>query len=108
MQLLHLGLTAMCPHGGQVQAIPSQARVRLSGQPALILSDACMIAGCAFMVGPKPQPCVKIQWMMGALRIKIGGQPALLKTSMALCLSADQIPAGPPNVLNCQMRVKGQ
>jgi hypothetical protein len=31
----------------------------------------------------------------------------LLKASTGLCLSAEQIPQGPPNVIMTQMRVKG-
>ena len=106
--LLHQGMTAMCPHAGQVQATPSQVRVKVGGQLALVQSDLCMVSGCAFTVGTKPQPCVKVQWIVAAVRVKMGGQPALLKTSVGLCQSADQIPAGPPQIVQSQVRVSGQ
>ena len=106
--MLHVGMTAMCPHGGQVQATPSQVRVKVGGQIALVQSDLCMVAGCVFTVGTKPQPCVKIQWIVASLRVKLGGQPALLQSSTGLCLSADQIPAGPPNIVQTQVRATAQ
>ena len=79
----------------------------VSGQPVATLSDMYLVAGCPFVVGPKPQPCVKVQWLVGAARVMVGGQPALLQTSPGLCQSAEQIPAGPPTVIAGQVRVKG-
>ena len=38
-------------------------------------------------------------------RVLVGGQPALLQTSTGLCLSAEQIPQGPPTVTVNQSRV---
>jgi uncharacterized Zn-binding protein involved in type VI secretion len=106
--LLHVGATAICPHGGQVTIIPASPRVLVSGQPVATLADTTLVAGCAFTVpGPKPQPCVKVQWIAGAVRVLVGGQPALLQTSPGLCLSAEQIPQGPPTVVAGQIRVKG-
>ncbi|MGH2354065.1 MAG: hypothetical protein ACRDJN_20865 [Chloroflexota bacterium] len=106
--LLQVGATAMCPHGGQVSIISSNTRVLLGGQPAATLNDTYPIAGCPFTVpGPKPQPCVKVQWIVPALRVLVNRQPAILQTSTGLCLSAEQIPQGPPNVVVTQVRVKG-
>ena len=105
--LLHVGATAICPHGGQVTIIPSSPRVLVSGQPVATLADTTLVAGCAFTVGPKPQPCIKVQWIAGAVRVMVGGQPALLQTSPGLCQSAEQIPQGPPTVIAGQVRVKG-
>jgi uncharacterized Zn-binding protein involved in type VI secretion len=106
--LYQVGATAMCPHGGQVTAIPSAPRVTLGGSPATVISDQFMIAGCAFTTPvPKPQPCVKVLWLMGALRVKINGQPAVLVDSKGVCQSVEQIPQGPPSVTLTQLRVKG-
>jgi uncharacterized Zn-binding protein involved in type VI secretion len=105
--LLHVGATAICPHGGQVTIIPSSPRVLVSGQPVATFSDTTLVAGCAFTVGPKPQPCIKVQWLVPAARVTVGGQPALLQTSPGLCQSAEQIPQGPPTVIAGQMRVQG-
>jgi hypothetical protein len=106
--LFHVGAAAMCPHGGQVTTAPGAARVLVGGQPAATMGDSYTVAGCAFMVpGPKPQPCVKVQWIAPATRVLIGGQPAILATSAGLCQSAEQIPGGPPSVTTTQTRVTG-
>lgn len=106
--LLHVGATAICPHGGQVSIISSNTRVLVSSQPVATQNDTYMVAGCAFTIPPaKPQPCVKVQWLVPASRVKVGGQPVILQASTGLCQSAEQIPQGPPNVLVTQLRVKG-
>jgi hypothetical protein len=111
-QMLQVGLTAMCPHGGQVQAVAASPRVKMSGQLALVQSDTFTISGCPFQipppVGPKPQPCVKVQWLVAAMRVKIGGTPVLITSSTGLCQSAEQIPQGSPNIVVTQIRVKAQ
>ncbi len=106
--LLHVGATVMCPHGGQVSIASTNTRVTVGGQAVATMSDTYTIAGCAFTVpGPKPQPCVKVQWLAPATRVIVTNQPAILQSSNGLCLSADQIPAGPPNVVVTQLRAKG-
>ena len=105
--LLHVGATAICPHGGQVSIIPSSARVLVGGQPVATLGDTYLVAGCAFAVGPKPQPCLKVQWLVPATRVLVNHQPAILQSSSGLCLSAEQIPQGPPSVLVTQVRAQG-
>lgn len=106
--LLHVGATANCPHGGQVSIISANTRVLVSGQPVATLSDTYLIAGCPFTVPPsKPQPCVKVQWLVPASRVMVGGQPVILQTSTGMCQSAEQIPQGAPTVVATQMRVSG-
>jgi hypothetical protein len=107
-QLYHVSAQAICPHGGQVTAIASNQRVLVGGQPVTTLSDTYLVAGCAFTIPPsKPQPCTKVQWLVPAARVLVGGQPAILKTSSGICQSAEQIPQGPPSVLVTQMRASG-
>lgn len=107
--LLHVGATAMCPHGGQVTGIPSSPRVLAGGQPVLTFSDTFIVAGCAFTIPiGKPQPCIKVQWLVPAARVMVGGVPALLSTSSGLCQSPEQIPGGPPIVSVTQVRAMGQ
>ena len=105
--LYHVGAQAMCPHGGQITTTSANVRVLVSGQPVATVSDVSLIAGCAFNVSSKPQPCIKVQWLGPAMRVLVGGQPALLQTSPGLCMSAEQIPQGPPMVVAGQMRVMG-
>lgn len=107
--LYHVGATGICPHGGSVTTISSNARVLVSGQPVATFADTSTIAGCAFTTPlPKPQPCIRVQWLTPATRVLVNGQPALLQTSSGLCLSAEQIPQGPPTITVNQTRVIGQ
>ena len=106
--LFHVGGQAMCPHGGQVSTISSNARVTVRRQPVATFSDQFLVAGCSFTIPPsKPQPCMKVQWLQPALRVKVLGNPVILATSVGLCQSADQIPQGPPSVTVTQQRVTG-
>src|SRR5687767_579341 len=94
--LFHVGASAICPHGGQVSTISTNTRVLVSGQPVATLGDNYTVAGCVFTVPTgKPQPCVKVQWLVPAVRILVNGQPPILQISSGLCLSAEQIPGGP-------------
>lgn len=106
--LYHVGASAICPHGGQVNTVSSNVRVMVSGQPVATFADTSLVAGCVFTLpNGKPQPCVKVQWLTPAARVMVGGQPALLQTSPGLCQSAEQIPQGPPTVIAGQIRVRG-
>jgi hypothetical protein len=104
--LYHVGAQMMCPHGGQITTISSNVRVLVSSQPVATFADTSLVAGCAF-APVKPQPCVRVQWLAPAVRVMVGGQPALLQTSPGLCLSAEQIPQGAPIPVAGQMRVRG-
>jgi hypothetical protein len=110
-ELVQVGATIQCPHGGQATIAPSYQRVKAGGAPVAVMSDTTTVAGCPVEVpagpGTKPQPCIKVQWLVPATRVRIGGQFALLKTSQGLCQSAEQIPQGPPSVQMTQVRAKG-
>lgn len=106
--LFHVGATAICPHGGQVSVISTNTRVLASGQPVATMADTYLVAACAFTIpGPKPQPCVKVQWTVPAQRVLVNGQPVILNSSTGICQSAEQIPQGPPIVAATQIRVSG-
>lgn len=104
--LLHVGMTAICPHGGQISAIPSNVRVTVSGQNVVTVADTFPIAGCTFAPAA-PHPCVLTKWIVPATRVSVLGQPVLLDTSIGLCQAADQTPQGPPSVIATQLRVTG-
>jgi hypothetical protein len=103
--ILQAGCTMMCPHGGQVQVVASQSKVTLGGAPALLAGDTTTVAGCVFTVGPKPQPCLTVQWSAPATKVKIANQAPLLKTSIGLCKSAEGIPQGPVQIVSTQTKV---
>jgi hypothetical protein len=106
--LFHVGATALCPHAGTMQTVSSNGRVLVGGQPVATLADNFLVSGCVFTVpSGKPQPCITVQWLVPASRVRVGGQPVILQTSTGLCRSAEQIPQGPPNIVTTQVRVRG-
>ena len=83
-----------------------------TGQPAATAPGLLTVTGCLFTLpGPKPQPCVRVQWANVSTRVMVAGQPALLQAAPGFgagtCLSAEQIPQGPPIVTAMQLRVTG-
>lgn len=104
--MLHSGTTATCPHGGTLNIIAASPRVTVLGMPVAVLSDQGLVAGCVFTLpGGKPQPCVTTRWIAAATRVLANGQPVLINPLVALCLSAEQIPGGPPIISASQTRV---
>jgi len=57
--------------------------------------------------GTKPQPCIRVQWLVPATRVMVNGSPAILQASSGMCFSAEGIPQGPPVVSAVQPRVTG-
>jgi uncharacterized Zn-binding protein involved in type VI secretion len=104
--VVHVGATIICPHGGPVQVLGGNPRVTLDGMPVATMADQYVVSGCAFTVpGPKPQPCLRVQWLTPAVRVLVGGSPVILQSSSGLCFSPENIPQGPPTVVATQPRV---
>ncbi|MFN2627079.1 MAG: hypothetical protein ABR569_00395 [Gaiellaceae bacterium] len=106
--LLDAATQIACPHGGQGVATPSSGRVLLGGSAALVVSDPVTIAGCSFNVSGAPSPCLQVQWLAPATRVKVGGTPVLLSSSLALCVNAAGAPQGPGSLSGFQTKVQGQ
>lgn len=106
--IIQLGAIISCPHGGMASVIPTQSRVLTGGTFALLPTDTYLIAGCAFMVGPKPQPCLSIAWQAPSTGFSISGQPVLLASSIGLCKSAEGIPQGPATISGAQTKASGR
>jgi hypothetical protein len=107
---MHAGATVQCAHAGPATIVPTQARVLVTGMPVALMTDQIVIAGCPFTLpAPKPQPCVLVKWLMPTTRVTVNGSPAMVVPAPgagpALCLSAEQIPQGPPIVSVVQSRV---
>jgi hypothetical protein len=101
--LLHVGATVLCAHGGQAQPTSPAPRVLVNGQPVTTMAAPYAVAGCPFVAGTTPMPCVTAQWVVGATRVLAGGQPVLLQSSVATC-----IPNGTPvTIVQTQTRVMG-
>jgi hypothetical protein len=111
--ILHVGAAMTCTHGAPGQVAPMQPRVFVMGQPAAPFASVISVAGCPFQIpvgaGTMPQPCILIKWMMPSARVMVMGQPLAVIPSPgagpALCMSVQQIPAGPPQVSVVQSRV---
>lgn len=105
--LFHVGATAICPHGGQVTVVPTAPRVMIDSMVVATKADLFPIAGCAFAPGGAAHPCITAQFSVGATRVKINGQDAIIMGSVGLCKAGDEAPQGPPSILVTQVRVTG-
>ena len=106
-QLLNTSSVMMCPHGGMVSAVSSNTKAK-AGDFMLRPSDTFTIAGCPLNISGAPHPCVRVQWVVNALRSKAAGDFTLTTDSVGLCLAADQAPQGTVLINFTQPRVSGQ
>jgi len=104
--LLTMQTQMKCPHGGTVVGIPTDFKNR-AGAPFLRVSDVFLVAGCPFMTGPVPTPCITVQWMMPAMKVRGGGVPILTKDSVGMCIGPLGI-QGPVQIQDPTHHVKGQ
>jgi hypothetical protein len=102
--VLHLGATVLCSHVGQAQPMAPNPRVLLSGQPVVTIASQYAVMGCAMPPPPGGNgPCVTGQFLAGATRVTVAGQPVLLQDSPSVC-----VPTATPLVpLVVQTRVLG-
>jgi hypothetical protein len=106
--ILDMGCSIQCPHGGKVTVVPTNTTVKVGGNFALLKSDTMLVAGCAFTLpGPKPSPCLQVEWSAEAQKVKVNGTAVLLQTSVGLCKSAEGAPQGPAMVSGVQTKVMG-
>jgi len=110
--ILHVNAGMQCTHFVPATIFPSQARVLVSAQPVATMASQVTVIGCPFTVpGPKPQPCVKVQWQMPSTRVFVMGLPVMLQPApgpgAGLCISPGPppLPNGPPIVTAMQPRV---
>lgn len=99
--------TLQCPHGGAVQIIPTNTRVRADGGFVATIADTTLISGCPFQIPgtpPIPSPCVTVQWVVGDTRVKASGNLTLSESSVGMCLAATQAPQGPVTVASTQQK----
>ena len=98
--LVQVGATVLCSHGGQAMATAPNPRVLLSGAPSCLISAPWVVAGCPLASIPSP-PCVTATWVTGTTRVLSLGQPLVVQTGQAVCVS----PGTPLMPLVTQMRV---
>ena len=90
-----LSTSANCPHGGKASLIPTSSKVLIAAQPVMLDGDLAPVAGCAFMAGNKPQPCVMGKLMLKASKVLAEGRAVMLHNPSDLCESAEKILQGP-------------
>lgn len=105
--LLTVSSVMMCPHGGSVQASTTNTRATAGGDPLVRQSDIFVIAGCPFVIGIVPSPCVQVQWIQSALRGQVESDFLLNEESVGLCLAATGAPQGAVLVASTQPQVSG-
>jgi hypothetical protein len=106
--LLTTASMMMCPHGGTVQVISANTKVKAAGGYLLRSTDTFMIVGCPFVLGIPPHPCVRVQWVQPALQSKTIGNPNLTMESVGLCVAADQAVQGTVLINTAQPKVSGR
>ena len=99
--------TLMCPHGGTVSAVPSNSKVTFGSSPVVLKTDTFTIAGCPFMIGPSPHPCMTVQWQLAALKSTCDSTATLTKDSMGLCMAPDNAAQGPVQIVSTQAKASG-
>jgi len=105
--LLNASSVLQCPHGGMVSAVTSNSRVKAAGGFLVRSSDTFTIAGCAFMLGPSPHPCITVQWVQTDQKSKVLGDFTLNEASAGLCKAADQAVQGTVLISTTQQKVSG-
>lgn len=106
--LLTISSMMMCPHGGTVNAISSNAKAKAAGSYLLRSSDTFTIAGCALNIAGAPHPCVRVQWVQPALKSRAISNPTLTTESVGLCVAADQAVQGIVLINTAQPKVFGR
>lgn len=105
--LLNMSSVMMCPHGGTVQPITSNAHVQAAGGYLLRSTDTFIIAGCPFVIGIVPSPCVQVEWVQPATESQVISNPTLTEASVGLCIGPAGV-QGTVLVASTQPRVSGQ
>ena len=107
--LLNASSQLQCPHGGSVSITTTNTKAKADGGFIVRSSDTFTISGCPFTLPAPvgPHPCVRIQWLTTAMKVKADNNPALTRDSSGLCLAADSVPQGSVMVVNTQTKASG-
>jgi hypothetical protein len=110
-QILTASDLMMCPHGGQVSISPLQGSAS-AGTLIVRPGDVFTVAGCPFVLGTAPHPCVIVEWQSPATRVSAGDRGAaafvLTTASIGLCKAADQALQGTVLVQKTQVQASAQ
>jgi hypothetical protein len=99
--VLNASSVVLCAHGGPCMPAAPEPRVKASGAPVIAQSSPWTVAGCPAVAQP-PGGCLTVQFVTGSVRVKVGGKPILLNTSVGIATPS----AAPVTIANAQVRVK--
>ncbi len=105
--LLNVSSMMMCPHGGTVSVITANTQVMAAGDPCILATDTYLVAGCPFVVGIIPHPCVQVQWVQPDSASQVSGSFTLSEESVGLCIAADAAVQGTVLIMMTQPSVSG-
>jgi hypothetical protein len=105
--LLNTSSVMMCPHGGTVSVITANTRVMAAGDPVLRASDTFLVAGCPFVIGIVPNPCVQVQWVQPDSESQVLSDFTLSEGSVGLCIADDAAVQGTALIVFTQLQVSG-
>jgi hypothetical protein len=105
--LLNTSSKLQCPHGGQVQITSSNTKTKGGGDALVRSTDTFTISGCPFSTSVGPHPCVTVQWLTTANKVKADSGQTLTKDSSGLCKAGDQVPQGSVTIVSTQTKVSG-
>lgn len=109
--LLNTNSSLQCPHGGKVNIVSTNVRVKADSAYCALSTDTFTISGCPFQIpaapSPIPSPCVTVRWVVTNLRTKTNSTPNLSRSCVGICQSASQIPQGPVVIANTQTKASG-
>ena len=108
-KLLGDGSQLQCPHGGTVSITSSNSKSKANGEAILRSSDTFTVSGCSFTLPPAtPHPCVQVNWVQTATKCKAGGDAALTKGGVGMCVAADQAVQGTVTISSAQGKAGGR
>ncbi len=93
-QVLTIMSQVKCTHGGTAILTTANAKVMADNAFALLESDIHAVVGCPFTVGTKYSPCVKIEWTLGATKMKSNEIKVLVRSSIGKCINPEGAPQG--------------
>jgi hypothetical protein len=105
---LNTSSVLQCPHGGSVNIVTSNSKVKADGDYVVRSNDTFIIGGCSFMLGNSPHPCVEVQWVTTAQKNQVVNDKVLTEDSVGLCVAGDKAPQGSVTISSTQSKVKGQ
>jgi len=96
-----------CTHGGTAILTTANTMIKVDNAPALLETDIHPVVGCPFTVPPsKPQPCIRIEWVMGATLCKSNGAGVLTQASIGKCISAEGAVQGMALIVQTQTKAQ--